>query len=83
MGKEARCDVAFHALDVMELDESGHTGRVDISASERGGWNVTATLDGRVMAIRHCGDWHRVERACIRMESELQSYARPGDATPG
>jgi hypothetical protein len=71
--------VVFHTLDVMQVDKSGQTGRVDISASEHGGWNVTATIDGRVIAIRHYEDWHRVERACTWMESELQSYARLSD----
>jgi hypothetical protein len=72
--------VISDARDVLQVDTSDHTVLVDISASEHGGWNVTATVDGRVMAIRHYDDWHRVERECTWMESELQSYARLSDA---
>lgn len=70
------------ALDVVQPDTPPHSGRVDVSASECGGWNVTATLDGRLLAIRHCDDWHRVERARAWMESKLQSHARLSDTMP-
>jgi hypothetical protein len=45
---------------------------VCIKPAVHGGWNVTATVDGRVLATRHCGDWHRAERVCQQMKSGAQ-----------
>ena len=40
-----------------------HTDReIDVSRDPAGGWLVTATVDGRVIARSHCDHWHRVER---------------------
>jgi hypothetical protein len=49
---------------------------VDVCATEGGGWNITATFDGRLIASRHCHDWHGVERACKWVQSELHAQAR-------
>jgi hypothetical protein len=35
-----------------------------------GGWDVIATLRGRILAIQHCDDWHRAERAHLRMSGQ-------------
>ena len=39
-----------------------HVVDVGVALAPSGGWQVTATLDGRVFATQHCDDWHRVER---------------------
>jgi hypothetical protein len=38
----------------------------------RGGWRVDALRNGRIVASRHCDDWHRVERARDALAAELQ-----------
>jgi hypothetical protein len=35
---------------------------VQVSLAAHGGWNVSASVDGRVIADYHCEDWHHVER---------------------
>lgn len=39
-----------------------HVVDVAVTLAPSGGWQVTATLDGHVVASQHCDDWHRVER---------------------
>ena len=68
--------MATHSDKVPSVDALGHTARVEISAVDPGGWDVTATLDGRIVAARHCRDWHRTERARAAMTSELLALAR-------
>jgi hypothetical protein len=43
-----------------------------VSAAAGGGWDITATVDGHVVAARHAGDWHRTERMCRRLEDEVR-----------
>ena len=68
--------MATHSIKVPSIDALGHTARVEISAGDPGGWDVTATLDGRVVASRHCRDWHRAERARAAATSDLLARAR-------
>ena len=65
-----------HSVTVPSVDAHGHTARVDITGGDPGGWDVTATLDGRVVATRHCRDWHRAERARAAVTGELLALAR-------
>jgi hypothetical protein len=44
---------------------------VHVVPAAEGGWNVTAFREGRLV-VRHCGDWHRTERARRQLESELR-----------
>jgi hypothetical protein len=55
--------VSTHLMTVPSADAHGHTARVQVTGGQVGGWDVTATLNGRVVASRHCDDWHRTERA--------------------
>jgi hypothetical protein len=54
--------VTTHALDVLAPDPP-RTREVHVTCDPHGGWQVDALVDGRVVATRHCSDWHRVERA--------------------
>ena len=65
-----------HSVTVPALDPHGHTARVEICGRDAGGWDVTASLDGRVVAIRHCCEWHRAERTRAVMTGELLALAR-------
>jgi hypothetical protein len=47
---------------------------VRVTRATDGGWDVIATLGDRVLAIQHCDDWHRAERAYLRMSSNTQRH---------
>lgn len=51
-----------YARDVLAPDPS-RPPDVRVTNDPHGGWQVDAVVDGRVVATRHCDDWHRVERA--------------------
>jgi hypothetical protein len=54
--------LATHALDVLAPDPPIPCD-VHVTRDPHGGWQIDAFVDGRVVATRHCDDWHRVERA--------------------
>jgi len=60
------------------LDEqiTRSNGIVDVRMvlAGNGGWNVIAALGERILAIQHCDDWHRAERAYLRMSGEAQLH---------
>ena len=66
----------MHSVAVPSIDAHGHTAHVEITGGHSGGWDVTATLNGRVVASRHCDDWHRAERARASLTTELRALAR-------
>jgi len=68
--------VATHSMTVPSAEAHGHTARVQVTGGQMGGWDVTATLNGRVVARRHCGDWHRAERSRAALTTELLTLAR-------
>jgi hypothetical protein len=74
--------VGASAIHVQHTDASAHAVYVDVSFGDFGGWNVSAILDGRVVEVRNCYDWHRVERMAARMESELRLVAPGSDLGP-
>jgi hypothetical protein len=47
---------------------------VRITRATDGGWDVIATLGDRILAIQHCDDWHRAERAYLRMSGDTQRH---------
>jgi hypothetical protein len=47
---------------------------VRITRATAGGWDVIAALGDRILAIQHCDDWHRAERACLRMIGDTQRH---------
>ena len=53
--------MSTHTHDVLapDLPRPRH---VNVTRDPHGGWQVDALVDGRVVATRHCDDWHRVER---------------------
>jgi hypothetical protein len=53
--------VSTHAHDVL-APQPPMPPQVQVTSDPHGGWQVDALVDGRVVATRHCDDWHRVER---------------------
>jgi len=77
LASEWRCGVAAQPIIDMPLAMSEERPcQVQVSLAVNEGWNVTVTLDGRVVTVRHCHDWHNVERARECWESELHARAR-------
>jgi hypothetical protein len=48
----------------------GQIPNIRVSLAADKGWDVTATVDARVVAVRHCTDWHRVEHLCSHLRNE-------------
>lgn len=49
---------------------------VRITRATGGGWDVIATLGNRILAIRHCDDWHRTERAYLCMRGDARRHRK-------
>jgi hypothetical protein len=49
---------------------------VRVVSAAGGGWDVIATRGDRVVAIQHCDDWHRAERAHLRMRADTRLLDR-------
>jgi hypothetical protein len=45
---------------------------VRVALAGDGGWDVIATIGDRILAIQHCDDWHRAERAYLRMSGDAR-----------
>jgi hypothetical protein len=45
---------------------------VRVTRASGGGWDVIAILGDRMLALQHCEDWHRVERACRLMGGDAR-----------
>jgi len=69
--------MTLHQIAVARSDSRSQGSQVRVSLGVHDGWDIVATRDGRVVEVRHCRDWHRVERTRRRMESELQRPAHP------
>jgi hypothetical protein len=69
--------VSTHAHDVLAPDPP-RPPVVHVTCDPRGGWQVDALVDGRIVASRHCNDWHRVERA-----RRALAQARPSERPSG
>jgi hypothetical protein len=50
----------------------GHTAVIAYTLAATGGWDVRAQLDGRTIAMRHCIEWHGVERLYFWLRLQIQ-----------
>jgi hypothetical protein len=37
--------------------------------SDDDGWDVYSEVEGRLLSVTHCSDWHRVERVRAQLEA--------------
>jgi hypothetical protein len=53
--------------------DAHHVVKCRVVLSNDPGWDVYTELDGRLLSITHCTDWHRVERllALIKADAAL------------
>ena len=64
------------SLIVPLVCDRGHSACCRVAMSTTTGWEVSVEIDGRVVSVSHCGDWHRVERLCeVLRRLWLNSYA--------
>ena len=54
-----------------ELKQAGHIKRFTISEAPGQGWEVREEADSRLVRVAQYRDWHRVERARMRIEAQV------------
>ena len=56
-----------------QLEQAGHVRRFTITMSEAPGqgWEVREEADSKLIRRVHYRDWHRVERARMRIDAEV------------
>ena len=63
---------------IRELRQAGHVRRFSISESGVGGWEVREEQDSEVVRQVQYRDWHRVERARMRIDAEVSDLEDRG-----
>jgi len=61
-----------------ELRQAGHVRRFTIKASPGDGWEVREEADSQVVRHVHYRDWHRVERARMRIDEQVSELEERG-----
>ena len=54
-----------------ELKQAGHSRRFVIREAPEHGWEVREEADSRLVRVDKYDDWHRVERARMRIELQV------------
>jgi hypothetical protein len=68
--------VALQSIDRSVTDRRRDVTAVRVNPAVQGGWDVIVTIDDRILASRHCDDWHRAERAVRAFEATFGTSAR-------
>ena len=61
-----------------ELTQAGHTARFTVTEAGPLGWEVTVEQDSRVVRQVCYTDWHRVERALMRLTHQVVQLEEQG-----
>jgi len=61
-----------------ELKQAGHVKRFSITEAPTEGWEVREETDRQVVRLEHYRDWHRVERARMRIEEKVSELEDRG-----
>jgi hypothetical protein len=61
-----------------ELTQAGHTTRFTVTEAGPLGWEVTVEQDSRVVRQVCYTDWHRVERALMRLTHQVVKLEEQG-----
>ena len=61
-----------------ELKQAGHVRRFTISEAPREGWEVREEADSQVVSRVQYRDWHRLERALMRIDEQVSDLERRG-----
>ena len=58
-----------YSIDLPLTSGHGHRKILHAALSMDSGWDVSLNVDDRVVALKHCRDWHRVERLRTLIEA--------------
>jgi hypothetical protein len=61
-----------------ELRQAGHVRRFTISEAPEEGWEVREEQDSQLVRRTHYRDWHRVERARMRIDEQVSELEDRG-----
>jgi hypothetical protein len=61
-----------------ELRQAGHVRRFTISEAPEEGWEVREERDSQLVRKTHYRDWHRVERARMRIDEQVSELEDRG-----
>jgi hypothetical protein len=61
-----------------ELRQAGHVRRFTITEAIGEGWEVREEADSQLVRRAHYRDWHRVERARMRIEEQVSELEDRG-----
>jgi hypothetical protein len=61
-----------------ELKQAGHVKRFTIREAPGAGWEVREEADSQLVRVMQYRDWHRVERARMRIEGEVMNLQDQG-----
>jgi hypothetical protein len=61
-----------------ELKQAGHSRRFTIQEAPGEGWEVREEADSRLVKVVQLRDWHRVERARMRIDAEVSKLEDGG-----
>lgn len=61
-----------------ELRQAGHVRRFTISEAPEEGWEVREEADSQVVSRTRYRDWHRVERARMRIDEQVSELEERG-----
>ena len=67
--------MALQSIEQPPTDSLNDANVVKVALSAQGGWDVLVMNDDRVLASRHCDDWHRTERAVRAFQLALSVRA--------
>ena len=60
------------------LRHDEHTRKYRVTASQQSGWELTLTEDTKPTRQVHYDDWHRVERAMLTWQLEIDQLTEKG-----
>ena len=60
------------------LQHEQHTRKYRVMPSQRSGWELTLTEDTTPTRQVHYDDWHRVERALVTVQLEIEKLTEKG-----
>lgn len=61
-----------------ELTQDGHVRRFSIREAQEEGWEVREEADSQLVRREHYRDWHRVERARMRIDQQVTDLESRG-----
>ena len=61
-----------------ELKQAGHVKRFTVREAQGDGWEVREEVDSQLVSRARYHDWHRVERALMRIDAQVSDLERQG-----